>query len=160
MKIYFTTNRDPNQPDAPTDFATRFSASGLTDLRFGGAEVTGAKFDKYVLDVAPEKLDVGPEGAGALRPAQAVLWRPADDLAGVHLAVGRLDAAVQGLCQRPRRCPRLRRGAGPRPAEAGQLPQRHPARGQFNSHLRNRTHVRTGCGAAKRPLYRRTSCGE
>jgi len=32
--------------------------------------------------------------------------------------------------------------------------------GQFNSHLRNRTRVRTGSGAAKRPLYRRTPCGE
>ena len=59
MKIYFATNRDPNKADAPTDFGTRFSASGLTDLRFGSAEVTGSKFDKYVLDVAPEKLDVG-----------------------------------------------------------------------------------------------------
>ena len=59
MKIYFATNRDPNKADAPTDFGTRFSASGLTDLRFGSAEVTGNKLDKYVLDVAPEKLDVG-----------------------------------------------------------------------------------------------------
>ena len=32
--------------------------------------------------------------------------------------------------------------------------------GQFNSHLRNRTRVRAGCGAAKRPLYRRIMCGE
>ena len=59
LGLYFATNRDPNNPDAPTDFGTRFSASGLTDLRFGSAEVTGAKLDKYVLDVAPEKLDVG-----------------------------------------------------------------------------------------------------
>jgi hypothetical protein len=52
MKIYFATNRDPNKPDAPTNFGTRFSASCLTDLRFGSAEITGSKFDKYVLDVA------------------------------------------------------------------------------------------------------------
>jgi hypothetical protein len=37
MKNYFATNRDPNKTDAPTDFGTRFSASGLTDLRFGSA---------------------------------------------------------------------------------------------------------------------------
>lgn len=63
MKIYFATNRDPNNATRPTDFGSRFSANGLTDLRFGSAEITGAKLDRYTLDVAPEKLDVGLDNA-------------------------------------------------------------------------------------------------
>ncbi len=59
MRIYFATNRDPDNADAPTAFGERFSANGLTDLRFGWAEVTGKKFDKFTLGVADEKLDVG-----------------------------------------------------------------------------------------------------
>ncbi len=59
MRIYFATNRDPDNIDAPTGFGERFSANGLTDLRFGVAEVSGKKFDHYTLEVADEKLDVG-----------------------------------------------------------------------------------------------------
>ena len=59
MKIYFATNRDPDNAAKPTDFGSRFSANGLTDLRFGSAEVTGTNLDRYTLDVAPESLDVG-----------------------------------------------------------------------------------------------------
>lgn len=59
MRIYFATNRDPDSVARPTDFGGRFSPNGLTDLRFGSAEVTGTRLDRYTLDVAPEKLDVG-----------------------------------------------------------------------------------------------------
>lgn len=59
MRIYFATNRNPNDPDKPTDFGKTFSANGLTDLRFGWADVSGKKLDKYTLTVADEKLDVG-----------------------------------------------------------------------------------------------------
>jgi esterase/lipase superfamily enzyme len=59
MRIYFATNRDPDNPENPTDFGSRFSDNGLTDLRFGWADVTGPKLDRYVLTVAPEKLKVG-----------------------------------------------------------------------------------------------------
>ena len=59
MRIYFATNRNPDSADKPSHFGNHFSPNGLTDLRFGSAEVSGAKLDRYTLDVAPEKLDVG-----------------------------------------------------------------------------------------------------
>ncbi|MEQ1636561.1 MAG: alpha/beta hydrolase [Methylococcales bacterium] len=59
MRIYFATNRNPNDPKNPTDFGNHFSANGLTDLRFGWAEVTGKDLDQYKLTVAPESLNVG-----------------------------------------------------------------------------------------------------
>ena len=43
------------------------------------------------------------------------------------------------------------------PISADQLCRRY---GQFESHFRNRTRVRTGSDAAKRPPYHRTLCGE
>ena len=63
MRIYFATNRDPNDQDNPTDFGKHFSPNGLTDLRFGWADVGGPELDQYVLTVAPESLDVGIEKA-------------------------------------------------------------------------------------------------
>ena len=59
MRIYFATNRNPNDSNSPTDFGSHFSPKGLTDLRFGSAEVSGSDLDQYVLTVAPESLDVG-----------------------------------------------------------------------------------------------------
>lgn len=88
MRIYFATNRDPNPPDAPTSFGKRFSAQGLTDLRFGLAEVTGAKLDKFTLQVAPEKLDVGADKAavkdlsGQVLGSQAVFEAVRDEMLG------------------------------------------------------------------------------
>ena len=63
MRIYFATNRNPDNQDNPTDFGTRFSPNGLTDLRFGWAEVSGANFDQYQLFVAPESLSVNQKNA-------------------------------------------------------------------------------------------------
>jgi esterase/lipase superfamily enzyme len=59
MRVYFATNRDPNDPENPTDFGNHFSRNGLTDLRFGWADVSGPDLNQYVLTVAPEALDVG-----------------------------------------------------------------------------------------------------
>lgn len=59
MRIYFATNRNPNNPHKPTDFGNQFSTNGLTDLRFGWADVTGKDLDQYTLTIAPEVLDVG-----------------------------------------------------------------------------------------------------
>ena len=59
MRIYFATNRNPNDPGNPSDFGSHFSPNGLTDLRFGWADVSGTDLDQYVLTVAPESLDVG-----------------------------------------------------------------------------------------------------
>ena len=58
VTVYFATNRDPNDYQTPTDFGKDFSRSGLTDLRFGKAQVTGRKLDRYKLTVAPENLQV------------------------------------------------------------------------------------------------------
>ncbi|HAB17969.1 MAG TPA: alpha/beta hydrolase [Verrucomicrobiota bacterium] len=63
MRIYFATNRDPDNIEHPTDFGSRFSVNGLTDLRFGWAEVTGAKLDQYALTVAAENLEVSVDQA-------------------------------------------------------------------------------------------------
>jgi esterase/lipase superfamily enzyme len=63
MRTYFATNRNPNDQDNPTDFGGHFSPNGLTDLRFGWADVSGQELDQYVLTVAPESLDVGIEKA-------------------------------------------------------------------------------------------------
>ncbi len=54
-RVYFGTNRNPNNPDNPTNFGKRFSQSGLVDLRFGWADVEGGKF---TLNVAAESLSV------------------------------------------------------------------------------------------------------
>jgi esterase/lipase superfamily enzyme len=59
MRIYFATNRNPDDINNPTDFGNQFSPNGLTDLRFGWAEVDGPKLDQIILTVAPEVLDVG-----------------------------------------------------------------------------------------------------
>lgn len=58
MRIYFATNRNPDNVANPRDFGNSFSINGLTDLRFGWADVTGANLDKHVLTVASEQLVV------------------------------------------------------------------------------------------------------
>jgi esterase/lipase superfamily enzyme len=65
MRVYFATNRNPDDSDNPKDFGNHFSPNGLTDLRFGWAEVSGPDLDTYELTVAPESLDVGLEKAKA-----------------------------------------------------------------------------------------------
>ena len=57
-KVYFGTNRKPNRKKAPNDFGVGFSEDGLANLRFGMAEVSGEKLDKYDLYLAPERLTV------------------------------------------------------------------------------------------------------
>ncbi|MBL8349446.1 MAG: alpha/beta hydrolase [Burkholderiaceae bacterium] len=73
MRIYFATNRNPDRLDKPTGFGGHFSPSGLTDLRFGSAEVSGPGLDRYTLEVAPEKLDVGAAKASVGQLAGQVL---------------------------------------------------------------------------------------
>jgi esterase/lipase superfamily enzyme len=65
MRVYFATNRNPNNPDKPTDFGNTFSVNGLTDLRFGWAEFDTKRknLDKYTLTVADENLEVTPAAA-------------------------------------------------------------------------------------------------
>lgn len=59
-RVYFATNRRPlPDPDNIKDFGTEFSQNGLTDLRFGRAEVRldGDELKKFELEVAPENLE-------------------------------------------------------------------------------------------------------
>jgi esterase/lipase superfamily enzyme len=58
-RIYFGTNRNPNNSTNPSGFGKHFSQSGLVDLRFGWADVENGKISR--IEVADEKLDVPPE---------------------------------------------------------------------------------------------------
>lgn len=59
MRIYFATNRNPDNAANPTDFGDGFSVAGLDDLRFGWADMSGSNFGQYKLTVAAEHLDIG-----------------------------------------------------------------------------------------------------
>lgn len=63
MRVYFGTNRDPDNPERPTSFGEHFSRNGLTDLRFGWADFADGQTQNYSLYVAPEKLRVDPQHA-------------------------------------------------------------------------------------------------
>ena len=63
MRIYFGTNRDPDNVAAPSNFGAHFSQNGLTDLRFGWADFADGNTKKYTLTVAPEKMIVDPAKA-------------------------------------------------------------------------------------------------
>ena len=72
VNVYFATNRKPNNRANPTDFGKEFSADGLSDLRYGIAEVTGEKLDRYELNVFPQILE--PDSSGrALDPEKSTL---------------------------------------------------------------------------------------
>ncbi len=57
--VYFATNRRPNDPDEPTYFGKDFSQNGLSDLRFGYAEVEENFGPGSKLVVEPEPYDLG-----------------------------------------------------------------------------------------------------
>jgi len=59
--IYFATNRNPNNPKAPTDFGKGFSNVSLGDLRFGQADVKKGKLDNASIKVLPDKPSQGSE---------------------------------------------------------------------------------------------------
>lgn len=84
-KVYFGTNRKPNRKKAPNDFGSGFSEDGLANLRFGMAEVSGDKLDKYDLYIAPERLTVDYErkikgGAGSVLGSKNVFNRVRDKM--------------------------------------------------------------------------------
>ncbi len=65
-RVYFATNRRPDNPDAPTDFTAKF-CDDMTSFRVGGAVVAGAKLyetdvakvaKKVKIEVSPENLEV------------------------------------------------------------------------------------------------------
>ena len=72
VNVYFAPNRKPNNRANPTDFGKEFSADGLSDLRYGVAEVTGEKLDRYELNVFQQILE--PDSSGrALDPEKSTL---------------------------------------------------------------------------------------
>ena len=52
-RIYFATNRKPNRKNNPTDFGKDFSGDGLSNLRFGVADVED---DRFTLQLHKESL--------------------------------------------------------------------------------------------------------
>jgi esterase/lipase superfamily enzyme len=61
VMIYFIANRRPDDEKIPTDFTRDFSIQGMGALRYGFAEVTGRKLDKYDIHVEQEKLEQADE---------------------------------------------------------------------------------------------------
>lgn len=59
VTVYFATNRDFNENPEDPDFGTGFNAHGPHAVRFGRAEVTGRKLDKFDITIAPEVLKEG-----------------------------------------------------------------------------------------------------
>lgn len=57
--IYFATNRNPNNKRQPTDFDGKFSKEGLSDLRFGRAEVNQGQLLSGSLQVLPNNEQNG-----------------------------------------------------------------------------------------------------
>ncbi len=56
VNVFFATNRNPDNPDSPTEFGREFSAQGLTDLRFGFTDVDPGNPEQAELNVFPENL--------------------------------------------------------------------------------------------------------
>ena len=78
--VYFGTNRRPNRKRKPDNFGSSFSDDGLANLRFGVAEVTGDRLDRYELEIAPEKLRIDRErkikgGPGSVLGSETVFQR-------------------------------------------------------------------------------------
>jgi esterase/lipase superfamily enzyme len=70
--VYFVTNRKPNRQTNPDDFGSEFSQDGLSNLRFGKAEVTGSKLDQVTtVEVAKENLKATKPILGSLAVFQA-----------------------------------------------------------------------------------------
>ena len=59
QKIYFATNRNPNNKSKPTGFGRSFNADGMACLRFGSALKQGSKI---TISTAAEKLQANPAG--------------------------------------------------------------------------------------------------
>ncbi len=59
QKIYFATNRNPNNKSKPTGFGRSFNADGMACLRFGSALKQGSKI---TISTATEKLQANTAG--------------------------------------------------------------------------------------------------
>ncbi|MDT8364545.1 MAG: alpha/beta hydrolase [Nitrosomonas sp.] len=59
--IFFATNRNPNDSQAPTSFGSGFSDTGLGDLRFGQVEVKKGKLDAQSIQILPDNPKDGSE---------------------------------------------------------------------------------------------------
>ena len=57
-KVYFVTNRQPDDVTHISDFGKDFSEDGVANLRYGYAKVSGRKFDKHEIAVADEQLNL------------------------------------------------------------------------------------------------------
>lgn len=92
--IYFATNRNPNDPKAPTDFGKGFSSVNLGDLRFGQADVNKGKLDRNSIKVLPDNPSQGSEALfDQLR--QTMKAKSQDSLIFIHGFNVSFEAAVE-----------------------------------------------------------------
>ncbi len=87
-KVYFVTNRQPDDATNPTDFGKDFSADGVANLRYGYARVSGSKFDKHDIAVAEEQLnldkDKGCVAPGSVFGSQAIMAQVRKEMTSKH----------------------------------------------------------------------------
>jgi len=96
--IYFATNRNPNNAQAPTDFGSGFSTTDLGDLRFGQAEVNKGKLAAKSIKVLPDKPSQGSEALfNDLR--QAMKTQSLDSLIFIHGFNVSFKAAVESAAK-------------------------------------------------------------
>jgi len=85
-KIYFVTNRKPNKKLNPTNFGKDFSEDGVANLRYGYADVSGTKLNKYKLHVADEQLVLDDKrervDASSVLGSKVIMERVRDEMAG------------------------------------------------------------------------------
>jgi len=94
MRIYFGTNRNGKPAKNPRGFGIHFSEQGLTDLRFGWADVPDpTRPETFTLHVAPEKLQVD--------PAKAAVGNLGDQVLGSQLV---FDLLRQEMMAQKRDC--------------------------------------------------------
>lgn len=81
--IYFATNRNPNDAQAPTDFGKGFSKTDLGDLRFGQAQVKKGALDPKSIQVLPDKPSQGSEALFA-QLRQSMKTQSSDSMIFIH----------------------------------------------------------------------------
>jgi esterase/lipase superfamily enzyme len=96
--IYFATNRNPNNAQAPTDFGKGFSDTGLGDLRFGQAKVKRGVLDPNSIQVLPDNSAQGSE-ALFQKLRESMKAQSLDSLLFIHGFNVSFKAAVQSAAK-------------------------------------------------------------
>lgn len=94
MTIYFATNRNPDNVEAPTDFGKGFSETSLGDLRFGQAKVKKGRLDPNSIQVLPDNATQGSKALFA-QLRQSMKSQSMDSLLFIHGFNVSFKAAVE-----------------------------------------------------------------